>query len=213
MSLILLEDAKDELDMPDDDASSDKKLQHYIDGMISEAEGYMDAKIEGVTDEVAYFDGGKSYLMLPHLNISNVSVWEDLSRTFDSSTLIDPSEYQVYTERGILRIGNPKDIGSGGIAWMDRYWDDTFFEGCRAFLRGRLVIKVKYDGGYDSDTINGSLKMALLKQISYRFRRRKDLGLSTVTYPDGSISKMADIKQFLLEVQAVLDKFKRISIA
>lgn len=197
------------------------KLTLITEGVVSEVEEYMDAKIQGVADEVAYLDGGKSYLSLPHLNISDVSVWEDLSRIFDSSTLVDPTKYQVYTERGILRIGKAKNKSMGGLAWMDRYfsdyyWDDyffdRFFEGRREFLRGRQVIKVQYDGGYDSDTILKSLKMALITEIGFRYRRRKDSGLSTVTYPDGSIVKMAEVKQFLPQLQAVLDKYKRMSI-
>jgi hypothetical protein len=109
----------------------------------------------------------------------------------------------------------------GGIAWMDKffsdyYWDDfwfdKYFEGRREFLHGRLVIKSQYNGGWDQDTVESGLKLALITQIGYRYRRRKDPGLSTVSYPDGSVTKMMNIDQWLPEVKASLNKYKRISL-
>lgn len=197
------------------------KLTLIAEGIVSEVEDHINGKIQGVSAEVVVLDGGKSYLTVPHLNISKVSVWEDIGREFDSSHLLDSSKYQVYTSRGVLRIGSPKGEHVGGIAWMDRYfsdfywddyWSDRFFEGRRQFLGGRLVIKVQYDGGWNQDTVPGNLKLALMTQIGYRYRRRKDPGLSTVTYTDGSIVKMAEVKQWLPEVGAVLQKYKRVSL-
>jgi hypothetical protein len=197
------------------------KLTLIGEGVVSDAEDYIHGKIKKVTDEVTYLDGGKTYLTLPHLNVSSISIWEDIDRTFGSSTLLDPTKYQVYGPRGILRIGKPKHPGMGGIAWMDKffsdyYWDDfwfdKYFEGRREFLHGRLVIKSQYNGGWDQDTVESGLKLALITQIGYRYRRRKDPGLSTVSYPDGSVTKMMNIDQWLPEVKASLNKYKRISL-
>jgi hypothetical protein len=165
----------------------DALLYGLIEGVISDAEDEIGAKIQPVTDEIVYLDGGKNTLYLPHLNISNVSVWQDSNKEFEDEGLLDPDYYTVYLERGKIKRNSASK-----------------------FLSGNQVIKVKYDGGYSILTIPPNLKQrGLVKQIAYEFRRRKDIGLSSVTYPDGSISKFS-ITEWLPDVLSVLGKFKRI---
>ncbi|MCJ7747933.1 MAG: hypothetical protein MUP27_09320 [Desulfobacterales bacterium] len=64
---------------------------------------------------------------------------------------------------------------------------------------------------YIAGTLSKDLKRALIKQITYAFRRRKDLGLMSVTYPDGSINKMS-VDEWLPDVEKVLDRYRRISL-
>jgi hypothetical protein len=56
--------------------------------------------------------------------------------------------------------------------------------------------------------IPADLENAVCREVAYRFRRRKDLGLQSVSFPDGSIQKM-DTGQFLKEVRIILDRFRR----
>jgi hypothetical protein len=56
-----------------------------------------------------------------------------------------------------------------------------------------------------------SIERKLCIQIAYEFRRRHDAGLSSVTYPDGSVSKY-DIGEWLPDVKKVLFRYKRITM-
>jgi hypothetical protein len=56
-----------------------------------------------------------------------------------------------------------------------------------------------------------TLERAVCKQIAYEFNRRKDLGLSSVSYPDGSVSKY-EIEEFLPSVRKILERYRTISL-
>jgi len=78
-------------------------------------------------------------------------------------------------------------------------------------------VVIVWTGGYaasgESDTeclaVPDMMKDAALRQSAYNFRRRKDIGISSVSMPDGSISKNP-IDAFLLpEVKTLLVNYRR----
>ena len=181
-SLITVAEVKDAAEIDSTITEHDSKLSGLIEDVIAEAEGYMDAKVNSVSAEEVLLDGGVAVLFLPHLNISNVTIWED-------GSLVDSGEYSVYAERGKIK----------GKFRVDDW----------QFMPGAQIIKVRYDGGYTD--LPRDLKRAIIKQIVYSFRRRKDLGLMSVTYPDGSINKMS-IDEWLPDVEQVLNRYRRLAL-
>jgi hypothetical protein len=59
--------------------------------------------------------------------------------------------------------------------------------------------------------VTDELAQACAKQVTYEFRRRKDLGLSSVTYPDGNINKY-QVDEWLSDVLKILDRNRTINI-
>jgi hypothetical protein len=55
--------------------------------------------------------------------------------------------------------------------------------------------------------IPADLEMAARSQVAYEFRRRKDIGLESVSFPDGSIQKVSS-GEFLSSVKQVLDRYR-----
>jgi hypothetical protein len=88
-----------------------------------------------------------------------------------------------------------------------------------AWPYGPKALKVTYTGGYDvffegegspPEGYNpppDDLEMAARTQAAYDFRRRKDIGLESVSFPDGSIQKV-NSGEFLPSVKAVLDRYR-----
>jgi hypothetical protein len=59
----------------------------------------------------------------------------------------------------------------------------------------------------EAEDLPENVEDELRKQIAYEFNRRKDLGLSSVTAPDGTISKF-DVGTWLGQVKNVLDNYR-----
>jgi len=182
--IISLDDVKNELEIPLTDTDYDARLTSLISDMIAEAETEMEAKLEAVTDSIVYLDGGRAQLFLPHLNVTAVEVTEDVDRAFTGDP-VDAGDYTFDVARGVIR----KDKGR--------------------FISGRQVIKAKYTGGYTNITLPRDLKRALIMQTAYRWRRRKDPGLSAVSFPDGTVNKFNN-NEWLDPVKRVLERHGRI---
>lgn len=165
------------------DTTFDALLDLIVPGVLADAEDFIGIKFQAATSIVEYFDGGGSMLLLGYFNPSSVVVTEN-------DVLVPSSEYEVYASFPSARV--------------------QLLYGHK-FRRGTRNIKVTYAGGYDEDAIPTALRSKLLKQITYEFRRRRDPGLSSVSFPDGTINKFAT-GEWLPDVEAALGRLRRIAL-
>jgi len=73
---------------------------------------------------------------------------------------------------------------------------------------------IEYMDNTDIDTpldFTPAIERKLCIQISYEFRRRHDAGLSSVSYPDGSVSKY-EVGEWIPDVKKVLLRKRRLVI-
>lgn len=135
-SLTSLDSLKDflKIDPGDSDAQRDRLLQLAIVAATREIEGRLGRKFK-LRKVTEYLDGtGVNALFLSRYPVRSVAeVYDDLSRVFGSDTLIDPSNYVVDSEQGMIRLF--KDVGG--------------------FSRGRRNVKVVYEGGYGFEVVAG----------------------------------------------------------
>lgn len=183
--MALIDDVKLRADVKSTDY--DTLLASIIAAVFDLADGEMGVKYSKATDEIVYFDGGKT-LKLPHVNVSNVTIYTDQNQAGATPEweLVDAEDYVVYANGIIIKKGGE-------------------------FLRGLKSVKVVYNGGYEQASYPTSLKDRLIKQIAFEFRRRNDPGLSSVTYPDGTINKFT-MDRWLPDVQDELNRRRRIKV-
>jgi hypothetical protein len=183
MAMISLELAKQNLEIETANTDFNDLLEDIIIPTIcADAESFMGLKYSAITGHTEYLDGGMSQIFLEYANVSNLSLYVDANRSWGE--VYDSDNYSLYANRG-------KVIKNSGM-----------------FPHGNKIIKAVYGGGYAEDSLPADLQGKLLKQIAYEFRRRKDLGMSAVTYPDGTINKIA-IGEWLPDVESVLRRYGR----
>ena len=134
-------------------------------------------------ERVEYHSGGGLYLYLKGLPVVAVTAvhgsntWE-----WDAGHLIPADHYQL--------------LEAGLLAYRFGIWP-----------YGLKALQVTYTGGYGAAALPADLEMAARTQVAYDFRRRKDIGLESVSFPDGSLQKVSS-GEFLPSVKAVLDRYR-----
>ena len=174
----VLTDIKRQLEIENTDW--DLILNDIISRVFSAADIEMNLNYSLVTGYTQYWDGDKKTLYFDYVNIRDYVV------TDDDVALVEgrDDDYVIYPERGWMR-----SVAS-------------------AFTSGYRIIKAVYNAGFGEDDYPMDLRSALIKQITHEFRRRKDSGLTSVSYQDGSVQKFK-IDEWLSDVQKILNKKKR----
>jgi hypothetical protein len=165
----------------------DTLLTSLIEGISKQFETYLNRKLKKEA-RTKYFDTGLSVYSLEaypvDLTQSFIITLNDVSVTINDDFYLDED------------IGLIEFIGGTGTSWP----------------RG---LKVVYTGGYTETTevlaVPDDLKHACKEQVAFEFRRRKDLGLASVSMPDGSIS-VHQPAEWLSNVEETLKSYRRIPL-
>jgi hypothetical protein len=172
------------------------------DGLIEELIGAASARAAAwcnrdfeKRERVEYHDGGGRHLYLKGLPVVEiVSIHASDAWDWEAGALVPPGHYRL--------------LPAGMVGYRFGLWP-----------YGPRALKVTYSGGYDAffegdgsppDSYTpppDDLEMAVRTQVAYDFRRRKDVGLESVSFPDGSIQKMSS-GEFLQSVRQVLDRYR-----
>ena len=182
LPLTTLENVKTLLKNPD--PNLDPLIESFINTFSQAAADYCLREFDSdVTTE--YFDGGTSTIFLNRRPVTKiVNIWVDDNWVWGDTKLIPTTDYRLV------------NAATGMVHYRLGVWYPS------AFPKG--PIKVVYEGGYDSPP--DDLEMAIRTQVAYKIKRREDVGLVKVSFPDGSVQKRI-VDEFLPEVVSVLDRY------
>jgi hypothetical protein len=190
MDLITLAEVKEFLRIAGTPLGSDfdSLIENTIIPSVSQAlEGHCNRKFTEQTF-VEYQNGGDQLLTVKNPPIISINkIYVDEKWEWAESSLYASTKYVIF---------NDANIGLKSGKWP----------------YATHSIKIEYTGGYVLTIPNGNttsillpkiIRYAALVQSAYAFKRRKDIGLQTVVFPEGSIQKF-DVGTILKEVQGYL---------
>jgi hypothetical protein len=88
---------------------------------------------------------------------------------------------------------------------MTRTDHDTMLGDLITDVVARAVEYIDDTNVIGQSTLPATLQRPLAKQVAYEYRRRSDVGLQSVTFPDGSVNKF-NSDEWLDDVLTVLDR-------
>ncbi|MBW1953955.1 MAG: hypothetical protein JRI66_12905 [Deltaproteobacteria bacterium] len=180
MNLTTLEAVKSFLEQQED--QWDGLITELIGAVSERAAVFCNRDFE-LRERTEYHSGGGQYLYLKGLPVVSItSIHGSDAWNWDEAALIPADHYQVFP--------------AGMVAYRFGVWP-----------YGEKAIRVIYTGGYAADAIPADLEMAVRVQTAYEFKRRRDIGLESVSFPDGSIQKV-NLGEFLPEVKSVLSRYR-----
>lgn len=125
--------------------------------------------------------------------VPTVQVWNSSERVYDAgSLLVLYTDYAVTAERGIVH----------SVA------------GC--WQTGARAIKVIYTGGLVDPPANAQgrptgpadLRAAAAMQVAAWFQRKKDLGVDSMSFPQGGAIQLSDPTKLLMNVKQTLSRYR-----
>jgi len=184
MKLVSIDDAKIALEKTD--STHDELLDLIILGLSDRIEAALNRKLEALS-RVEKFQGGQTYL---GLQAFPVDLTKPFTVKFNGSAMTIDDDYYVDAGNGIITLHLELP------PWPP------------------MVTEVTYTGGYSPDAegiltnIPSGIKRACLMQTVFEFRRRKDIGLTGVNGPDGSVTKFSAF-ELLPEVKDLLKLYRK----
>lgn len=154
-ALVSLAEMKIYLKIPALETSQDSLIESFINEISQLIEVYCNRKFI-LNTYIERYNGGDRYeLLLNNWPIQSItSLHVDHKRLFDSSSLIDPSNYDIFQD----------EMGDNFI--LERF--DFKFQ------KGRKNIKVEYEAGYtDITTLPSDIKLACKIAVSYYYQQQQ----------------------------------------
>jgi hypothetical protein len=183
MKLASIPDLKIFLDKTDSEA--DLLLAMIIEASSASFEGYTNRWFQKMS-RTQYFDSGGTILQLRAFPI-DMTVATVV--TIDNDIQVSDDDYYVSPDKGYIEFqtstvkGEPREISvsyTGGYEWTSG--------------SGRLDVPI-------------DLMFACLLQAALVFRNRRNLGVVSITLPDGSVN-VSSQNEFLPQVVTVLDRYR-----
>lgn len=159
----------------------DSLLTLIVTMVSARIETYLNRNLEKV-ERTQYFDAGGRYYFLPAYPIDLTAA---LTITNSDAAQVINSDYYVWETQGLIEFPSPP-----------------------SYVNPKQI-KIVWTGGYATyDVLPQDIQLATVLQSAFVFRRRKDIGLNSVTMPDGSINVNAPTS-LLPEVQKILAMWRR----
>ncbi len=185
-----------EVDLAEMDAETRAQLEARIAEVSARAGGFCNRTFQR-EEWVSYHHGGGRYLYLNEVPVQMIKeILYSFAWEWEGAIVYAPSDYALV---------NPKS-GMVGFKWI--YWP-----------AGQYALRVTYTGGYDAAPAAGQnppegyvpipvdLEGAICQQVVYEWRRRNDVGIRSVSLPDGTINKM-DAGEWLEVVEKTLKRYR-----
>ena len=185
-----------ELDLGEMDADTKAQIEAGIAEVSARAEGFCNRTFQR-EERVSYHHGGGRYLYLNEVPVQEIKeILYSFSWEWEAAMVYSPSDYALIS---------PKS-GMVGFKWI--YWP-----------AGQYSLRVTYTGGFDAVPADGQnppagyvpipadLDGAICRQVVYEWRRRNDVGIRSVSLPDGTINKM-DAGEWLEPVEKTLKRYR-----
>lgn len=187
-ALVRLDEAKNYIGKTTDEDTAIIEL--LIDAISKDFNAYTGRNLARANYANEEYDGnGKQIMYLRNYPVSgNMTIIEDDI----TLTAGNDNDYLCYNNEGRLHRVNK-----------------TWYYGAKKIL-------VTYTAGYNCTsgtiTLPHDLRLAALKQIAFEFSRyqKKDWGLDSITYPDGTVARQQI--GLLRDVELVLDRYRRYTL-
>lgn len=149
--------------------SDEGDFNDFYDQLIPQVSSQIETFLNRELKEEArtkYFSGGRKYYYVPAfpINLSPAPIVVE-----DNTTQTVDSDYYIFENEGLISFQYET------VNWRPK------------------AVKITWTGGYAEDVdgvlaVPDDIKAACLQQCAYVFKRRKDLGNSGVSTPNGNIS-------------------------
>ena len=179
MNLADLTDVKNFLELTK--TEYDDLLNKLLSSYSARIETFLNRSLAKTARTETFNAGRKNF----YLSAYPIDLTQPFTVVWETQTVTKDSDYYVWTDSGVVEF----------------FWTPNWIK--------PQGIKITYTGGYNNLTdLPQPIQLATMMQVAFVFRRRKDIGLSSISMPDGSVSVNAPTK-LLPEVVDILREYRR----
>lgn len=186
----------------------DEKDKDLLTALIEQVslrfETYTHRQFEALA-RTKFFDAGKRNYLLPAFPID---LGETLTVTVQDEVQVKDTDYFVWDDEGRIEFRR----AARSTRFSSVITDPVF-----STVLPRAV-QIDWTGGFELNAtevdvldVPEDIKHACLLQTAFQYRRRNDVGVSSLSLPDGNVSVLSPTA-LLPEVRAILDSYKLLRI-